>query len=358
MLLIERHLLRQFAASIAAVTVVLLLVALGGLFADLVAEIARGKVPAGLLLSQLGLRTVQYLPLVLPLACFIGLLLAIGRLYADSEMAVLAVIGLGPRQLLRPLLLAAVPVALLVAVLSLWAAPLSARVAQEMIKAANRSLLVAGLDAGRFVELPGRAGVLYVGELSRDGTAFKQLFVQSEHEGRLDIVTARAGELVIEGESDRYLKLEDGFRAEGAPDRRDFRVLRFGVNEVRVPVREDGVNRKEILGRGTASLIGEAGSESAAELHWRLATPLLVLVLALMALPLGRLEPRQARYGRLLLALLVYLVVMNLLVLGRSWLGDGSIPPRFGLWWLHLPALALALLLLWKDGRMPRRRPA
>ena len=173
MLLIERHVLRQFALSVAAVAVVLVLVGLGGLLVDLMSEIARGKVPAALLLSQLGLRSVQVLPILLPLALFVGLLLAVGRLYADSEMAVFASIGVGPQQLWRPLLLIVLPVATMVALASLWLAPAGARIARDMIETANRSFLVAGLEAGRFMELPGRGGITIVaGQSARPGARF------------------------------------------------------------------------------------------------------------------------------------------------------------------------------------------
>src|SRR5204863_8632772 len=104
---------------------------------------------------------------------------------------------------------------------SLWLAPWSERQAQKMIESANRSFVVAGLEPGRFVELPGRAGVLYVTELTPDGKRFKQLFVQREHEGRLDIITARGGDLQLIGETQRILRLDDGFRVEGAPGKRD-----------------------------------------------------------------------------------------------------------------------------------------
>ena len=90
---LDRYLTREFAQSIFAALVVLGLVSFGGLFADLLSEIARGKVPAGLLLSQMGLRLVDFLPILLPLSLMLGLLLAIGRLYRDSEMPVLALAG-------------------------------------------------------------------------------------------------------------------------------------------------------------------------------------------------------------------------------------------------------------------------
>lgn len=358
MLLIERYLLRQFVQSVAAVAVVLLLVGLGGLLVDLMSEIARGKVPAGLLLSQLGLRSIQVLPLLLPLALFVGLLMAIGRLYGDSEMAVLASVGLGPRQLWRPLAAVTLAVALVVAVASLWAAPAGARLAQRMVEDANRSFLVAGLEAGRFIELPGRAGILYVGEIDAEGSRFGRMFVQSEREGRLDVVTAREGELILEGERGRYLLLRDGFRVEGDPSARDFRMMRFQENELQVPDREPEVEADKLDAVATLALWPATGAIARAELHWRFATPLMVLVLGVLALPLGRGEPRQARYGRMLGALLIYINAMILLVLGKGWLAAGTLPGWLGLWWLLLPMAVLAAWLFATDGRLPRQRAA
>lgn len=358
MLLIERYLLRQFARSVAAVVVVLLLVGLGGLLVDLMAEIAGGKVPAALLLSQLGLRSVQVLPILLPLALFIGLLLAIGRLYADSEMAVLSSVGLGPRQLWRPLAAVVLPVVAVIAVASLWAAPAGARLAQSMVEDANRSFLVAGLEAGRFIELPGRGGVIYVDRIDVEGSKFGRMFVQSERNGRLDVVTAREGELVFEGELGRHLLLRDGFRVEGDPAQRDFRMMRYAENELKVPDREPEAEADKLEAATTLALWPSNEVPARAELHWRAATPLMALVLGLLALPLGRGEPRQARYGRLLAALLIYINAMMLLVLGKGWLATGVMPAWLGLWWLLLP-LALVAAWLWAiDGRLPRQRKA
>jgi lipopolysaccharide export system permease protein len=353
MLLIERHLRRQFAETVVAVAIVLLLVTLGALFVDLVSEIAKGKVPAGLLLSQLGLRSIRFLTLVLPLALFLGLLLAIGRLYQESEMAVLAGVGIGPQRLLRPLLWVAGPVFVLVALASLWLAPLAAGKARGMIEVANRSFLIAGLEPGRFVELPGKGGVLYVTELSTDGTRFKELFVQREQLGRLDIVTANEGSLQLLGDTQRYLRLQDGFRVEGALGQKDFRMMRFARNDVRVPDRERDARSDDLSAESTAALLARRQPAAMAELHWRMAMPLLVVALGLFALPLARSEPRQPQYGLVLVALLVYLVGMLLLLLGTALVGDGRVPAWLGLWWVHVPMLATAVWLFRRDGRLP-----
>ena len=354
MLLIERHLTRQFAESVFAVAVVLLLVTLGALFADLISEIAKGKVPAGLLLSQLGLRSIRFLTLVLPLALFLGLLISISRMYAESEMAVLASVGLGPQRLWKPLALVSAPVVLIVGLASLWLAPLSAQRAQEMIEAANRSVLIAGLEPGRFVELPGGAGVLYVTELTPDGTRFSELFVQRENEqGRLDIITAHEGNLQLLGETARYLRLTDGFRVEGALGSRDFRMMRFQTNDIRVPDREQDGKGDDLSADSTPALYASGLPKSVAEVHWRIAMPLFVAILAVFAMPLARSEPRQPQYGLVLFALLVYIVGMILMLLGTGLIGNGRFPAWLGLWWVHVPMLGLATWMFLRDGRLP-----
>lgn len=354
--LIERYLLRQCFQTTLAALAVILLASFSAIVADLLSEIARGRLPVSLLLSQLGLRIVQYLPLLLPLAMFMGLLLAIGRLYRQSEMTVLAGVGFGPRQVLRPVARLALPLVGVLAGLTLWVAPAAQRQAELMIEAANRSLLVAGMDAGRFTTVPGREGVLYVGEMAADGTRFGRLFLQTEKSGRVDVVTARTGELFFDGEQERYLRLHEGFRVEGSLEGLDFKMMRFERNDVRLPDNQ----RHDLLDdpglQSTPALLAHGDPTSRAELHWRLSMPLATAVLAVLAVPLARSQPRQPRYGQVLLALLGYLLYVNLLVLGTAWLGAGRLAPQLGLWWVHLPALGVAVWGMLRDGRLRKTR--
>jgi lipopolysaccharide export system permease protein len=221
-----------------------------------------------------------------------------------------------------------------------------------MIDTANRSFLIAGLEPGRFVELPGQAGILYVSELSTDGTRFKHLFVQREDKGRLDIITANDGDLHLIGQTQRMLRLRNGFRIEGALGARDFRMMRFEKNEVRVPDREAN-DSDDLSAESTFALLRSGKPPAIAEIHWRLAMPIFVAVLALFAVPLARSEPRQSRYGGVLIAILVYVIGIALIFVGTALIGGGRLPSWMGLWWLHLPLLALSIWLYRIDGRIP-----
>jgi lipopolysaccharide export system permease protein len=356
---LDRYLVREFAQSVFAALVVLGLISLGGVFADLLGEIARGKVPAGLLLSQLGLRLLNFLPILLPIALMLGLLLAIGRMYRDSEMPVLASFGIGPKRLLRPVLLVSLPVVLVVGVCALWLGPAAQKIGNQMIWEANRNLLITGLEPGRFTALPNNAGIVYVGAMSADGRQFSRMFVHRIEGDRIDVSTSKSGALYLDNDGTRYLRLDDGFRVEGpAFAGRDYRLMRYVSNELRLPDTQArrAANDPELA--STFDLLGDARPEAAAQLHWRIAPPLLALAFALMAVPLARSPPRQARYGRVMLAFLGYLVGMNLTVLGTRWIADGKVPAALGLWWLLLPVLGFAAWLYIRDGRVKRPRRA
>lgn len=353
---LDRYLFREFTQSFLATLIVLLVVSLGGVMADLLGNIADGRLPATLLVSQLGLQLLNYLPIVLPLALMLGLLLAFSRLYRDSEMPVLTSVGVGPRRLLRPLLMLVLPVVLLVGLLSLWLGPWADRTSERMIEHANRSLVVAGLDAGRFTMLP-NGGVIYIGGISEDGTRLQRVFVQRQEEGRLDVVTAAEGEMFFEGERDRYMRLNDGFRVEGPMDQGlDFNLMRYAVNEFALPDRADVREGTDPELMPTLALLEDPRPDANAQLHSRIAPPLLALAFALMTLPLARSPPRQARYGRMMLGFLAYLVGTNLMFIGTQALADERLPAWLGLWWLSLPLLAFAAWLYLRDGRMRRAR--
>ncbi|KAF1014058.1 MAG: Lipopolysaccharide export system permease protein LptF [Stenotrophomonas maltophilia] len=360
MLKLDRYLLGDFVQSFLATLIVLLVVSVGGVLVDILGNIADGRLPAKLLFSQLALQFIVYMPLILPLALMLGLLLAVARLYRDSEMAVITAIGVGPRRLLRPLLMLVVPVVVLIGACSLWLGPWADRASDRMIDEANRSVLLAGLEAGRFTTLP-NGGVVYVSSISPDGTQLGRVFLQRQKPGddRLQVVSAAGGHMYFEGARQRYLQLNDGHQVEGsAAAGLDYRLATFARNDVAMP---DGAQTRqdddpELI--TTTTLIGDPRPKAQAQLHARIAPPLIALAFALLTVPLARSSPRQQRYGRMMLAFLAYMVGMNLMFIGTGWIADGKTPAALGLWWLCLPLLGLAIWMYARDGHLGKPKGA
>jgi len=359
--IVDRYLVRELLVSFLAAVAILLLVTVGATVADLLAKIARGRVAADLLLALIGLRTVDSLTLLVPLALFLGVQLAYGRLYRESEMAVFAASGLPVTGLVRPLLLLAVPMTFAMALISFWLAPAAVRQAQALQEEASRSLIVAGLEPGRFVELPNNDGVMYVDSMSADGTKFQKMFVASERidteAGRtnLNVITAADGELYHDANgAERYLGLNDGFRVEGVLGQDNYRLMRYARNDIKLPDNETDTTADSVKRSATtAELLRSDDPVQRAELHWRLAAPISTLILILLALPLAKSSPREPRYARLLIALLAWLIYYNCLAIGRSMLSQGKWSPLLGFWWVHIPTLLIAAYLIWRSQQLP-----
>lgn len=353
--ILERYLVREVLAAWAAVTVVLLLILISSYIGRFLADIAAGEVPGDLLFSLLALKTVSALGLLLPASLFIAAMLALGRLYRDSEMVVMSACGLGPGRLYRALALLGGPAFVLLAAISLWLAPQAAATGQAMRDDASRDAQVATLQPGRFQPISGGRTV-YVGAAGDEARRFRQILILGGEDNRVDVVTARRGIYYPEdGESGRYLVLEDGHRAVGQPGQADFQLLEFGRNTVRLPPVEDASGAPPLEALPTIELLRDGSAVARAELHWRLAPPLSVAVLMLLAVPASRIAPRESRYSKLVLGFLIYLAYANLLGLGRVWMEQGRLPEILGLWWAH--ALFAVLALFWVAAQYRRRRP-
>ncbi len=92
-------------------------------------------------------------------------------------------------------------------------------------------------------------------------------------------------------------------------------------------------------------LLQRPGPASWAEIQWRLSIPIAVLVLAFLAVPLARSQPRQGRYGKLAFGVLIYIIYFNLLGAAKVWVEQEKVSPWLGMWWVHLLIIVMALLL-------------
>ena len=340
-----------------AVTVVLLVVLLTNRLIHFLADAASGDIPANLLFVLLGLKALANLGTVLPASFFLAIVMALGRLYRDSEMAALAACGVGPRELFRALLLLAVPLALLVGYLSLVFGPWAEHTAQQVLAQAQQSNRLQGVRPGRFLDLGSGQAVAFVTSVDAQGI-MHGIFARAEQGGQPVLIAAeRAQREVDPATGDQFLVLLDGWRYQGVPGQREWRVIRFrqhglslgGSGPVHFTVARDALTSWQLWHTEDRA--------ARAQLQWRLSMPLVTLVLTLLALPLSKSAPREGRYGKLVAAVLAYVLYFNLLKVAQDLLSHGAYPEGVGLWWVHVLMLGLALAALQLRFRILHRRP-
>lgn len=350
--LLDRYLLREGLSAWAGVTVVLLAIMLATRFARFLAEAAAGALPREFLFKVVALSSLQYLVILIPVSLLLAILLSLGRLYRDQEITAMTGCGAGPGALYRPFLVLAVGVAALTAALSFQIGPWAGRQADLLFKDAQRLVQFTPFDPGRFKEVAGGRAVFYTARLNETGGDLDTVFARIEETRGASIVTAQRGSQSLDASTgERVVRLEQGYRYTGEPGRADFDIVKFEslITRVAPPQMLPLSSKRKIA--DTAQLLGSDDPRDQAELQWRIAAPVSVLLLALLAVPLAYATPREGRYGKLVFGILAYLVYTNLLALGQAWIAKGVAPAALGLWWVHaLTALMTVALIARRMG--------
>jgi lipopolysaccharide export system permease protein len=359
------HVLREIVVAVFSVSIVLLLLLVTNQVAAVLRRAADGEIPASVVFELAKLSVGENSVVILPIALLIGILLALGRLYHDSELAAAQACGLGRRQLYGPAILVSLAAAGLCAWIGFSAGPAAAKRTYDIRTEAMRTALTRGLAAGQFRSLGGGA-VLYFRERDAEGLLHQVFFQRPvpggdartpRGRGLVEVMLADRASYSLSADGSLYtVVLHDGQRHEGVPGQGAWRNLSFAQLTVPIPVPTTTAYRGRSDMLSTAELLANPTPRNLGELHWRIATVCITLLLGMLAVPLARLRPRQGRYGRVGWGVLLYALYANLLIVGRTLIEQGRIPGWVGLWWVHIVIGVLALGLLWLPKALHRLR--
>jgi len=359
-LIVFRYLSREVLVTLSAVSAVLLVIIMSGRFIKYLAQAASGMLDPGVLFMIMGFRLPGFMQLILPLGLFLGILLAYGRLYLESEMTVLAATGMSQQRLLWITLAPATLVAVLVTWLSLGLAPQGAAQVSMIVNQQDALTEFDTLVPGRFQALRDGSRITYAEELSDDRSRLGGVFISEKRMSQdktkdqgISVLVAEKGHQEVRADGSRYLILENGYRYDGNPGEANYRAIKYDTYGALLPkpeISEEITDREAIP---TRELFTTDTPRNKAELQWRLSLPLLVFIVTLMAVPLAKANPRQGRFLKLLPAILLYMAYLTILIAARGALERGKIPMVLGLWWVHVLFLCIGLgLLYWEPMRL------
>ncbi|HEY4999914.1 MAG TPA: LPS export ABC transporter permease LptF, partial [Usitatibacter sp.] len=332
-----------------AVVGVLLAIILTSLLVRLLGQAAGGEVLPEAVIGLIAFGVLTNLPILLGIGVFVAVLLALTRSYRDSEMTVWFTSGLSIAAWVKPVLQFAFPVAVICAGLSFVLSPWSIRQSAEYMHLLESRDEVSAVRPGIFSESRNSDRVFFVDTLSEGDAEVNNVFVQSTENGRLGVMVAKKGYTETEKNGDRFVVLLNGRRYEGTPGTLDYRVVDFNKYSLRIEPREAKRETPKTKGMTTLELLEERAPQQVAELHWRMALPLAVIIMALIAIPLSFVNPRSGRSWNLIFAVLVYAVYNNMLSIFQAWTASQRIPGWVGLWPVHAAMVAILMLLFYKQ---------
>lgn len=350
-MLIRRYLVSELLQTFVAVLSVVLLIAISNKLVRLISRAASGQISPDVLMQLVIFQLPELLAFLLPIALFLAILLTFGRFYVDNEIPVLFACGMSWRRLVSICLMLAIVVACVSGALSLYVSPYIAQVKEKTIHNEGPLFLAQTIAPGRFYSLQNDKYIFYVANMSSDRKELKQIFVVEKDspssEYKTNLIVAQSGNVLVDDKKQSiYLKLNHGKRYQGGSQQSDYQILQFEHYERLLESEQKDEELYFHRSMPTAMLLNHPSPSNQAEFQWRLAMPLAVFLLAVLAVPLSRIPPREGRFGRIFYAVIICIVYFNLLTIAKRWVHSQTISSELGLWWVHGLLLVSTLIFM------------
>jgi lipopolysaccharide export system permease protein len=349
-MIFQRALRRDLLNTAGAVFTILFTITITIMLIRILGQAAGGKVASADVVALIGFSALNYLPVILNLTGFISVLLVVTRSYQDSEMVVWFASGLSLSKWIRPVLLFSIPIVIATTVLSLYLTPWSnEQSAKYKERYANRQD-IARVSPGRFQESSSANRVFFVEGISGDTNKVKNVFVSTQVKGKTSVVVAKEGTIEFDQNGDKFLVLHQGRRYDGVPTQSDFQLMEFERYGLLVASKSEAVvGDTSARALTTRQLIENRNNFNDAELLWRIALPVMGVLLMLLAIPLGFVNPRGGRSANLLIALFLFVFYSNMMSVAQSAVVQKKMTLMLAWWPVHVAALLIVLtFFLWR----------
>jgi len=355
-MIFRRSLVRELTLTVSGLFLILVGILFTNLVLRLLARAAGGTIQPDSVLPLLGFSSMLYLPVLLAVALFLTVLMTITRWYRDSEMIVWYTSGQSLASFLKPILWFAAPFLVAIVVLALFLQPWAEQRKAEFERQLESREDLAVLSPGLFREFKRANIVVFIESINTFDGTIHNVFLHSIDRQKDETTVARSARLQEGKDGERFVVLSDGRRYEGNPGTADFRIIEFGSLSRRIEPNEARALPATRKAVPTAALLVADGSLERAELFWRISVPIMGLVLTLLAIPLGQVNPRAGRSFNLVTAILVYMLYSNSLNIVQSLIGQGRLNFWVGLALPHALALVIAFALFRSRMAVPGLR--
>jgi len=288
----------------------------------------------------------------LPMAALVGVLIALGRLSADSEIVALHALGIGMRRLLLPVgALAAIAAALTLSI-TIWLGPASLRTLHRLELQLQSSQVPFAVQPRVFDErFPNT--VLYVEDVSATAAHWRGVFLAETGSATGMRITLAEDAIVVNDPANNQfeLHLRGGSTHEFDPhDPLRYNVSTFGSSDLPIAISSSeratpSLSDAELPVAALLKIYGPGWRDSRIEFYRRLAFPAACLVFAMLGVSAGIRPRRGGRASGLVLTLLLIAGYYMLLLVGIRLAQQGLLHPAVGVWAANIITTIFAITL-------------
>lgn len=351
MKIIERYITRELFMPFIVVVLIL-----AGLFASFssarfLAGALTESLGIGALLKLVLLKTIIALEVLIPVALYIAVISALGRMNKDQELNVLRSVGVSGRHIVAIVLMFAIPVGIFSGLLSSYVRPWAYSESYILDARAEAELNTNRFQAGRFYGSDSSGRVVYVQSKDEINKQMNNIFHYINKPETSEIIIAKEALQVQPTTRDERpnIQLTDGYIYQLSHAASQDDIIKF--EKMTYFTDSELALRYKRKALSTRTLLESEDPWEIAELQWRLTRPVATVLLALTAMVFVQVAPRQDKATKTyLLAAIVFTVYYNLNGLVKNWVEQHTIDTVPGLWWLYITLFILLLIYSLKRG--------
>ena len=356
-MIIDRYIMREIIQPTIAVCGILVFIFGCYMATSFLADALVGQLSGTTVIILILLRIAIALEVLLPTTLYLSVVVALGRLYKDSEMTALFACGVSTGRVLLPVFYTAVLIAAIVASLSFYIRPWAYAKYYQLKAQAEANFDLTRMNDGTFYETQNGERVIYAEKVDHTQDEARRVFILTERDDTLQVIYARQANQTLDRASGRQIIVfTDGYLYEFSRTGEDGRVIQFEQSAMPLEPKDNVEMKYRVKSVSTGSLARSDNSEEIAEFQWRLSTPLATVLLAMLGVPLSRSSPRRGKYAKVTTAVVIFAVYYNLSALTKKWVEKGVLDTLPGLWWIQLLLAGVLLVLLWQPPMVFFRR--
>ena len=337
--ILSKSLNMEVLKSSTSVLLIFFLLVVGSRVVGYFEEAAEGNLDPSIIMSIVALRFPDFITLLIPLSFFLGVLISISRIYAEREIYGFFSVGLAPLDLIKFLAPQAILYFLLTLILSLYVAPYTKALSQEMLKMDSfeeklesiKSDEIVSLDDGGFVYIENADNNTLTGVKALKQNQGNSFFVIAE-----ELYTTESKDLI-------QLNFNDGSFYSGVFA--DSSKLESNFNNFKIDIERENSLKNDM---NLTKLFDFSSDSDSASFQWNISVPITILILLFIGVYISEVKPRQGRFSVILPGMLLYVMYLSLLILGREYIVDNP-KTSFGLWYVHLVFILFLAFYLFKD---------
>ena len=337
--ILSKSLNMEVFKSSSSVLLIFFLLVVGSRIVGYFEQAAEGNLDPAIIMSVVALRFPDFITLLIPLSFFLGVLISISRIYAEREIYGFFSVGLAPFDLIKFLAPQALLYFLLTLILSLYVAPYTKALSQEILKIDSfeeqlesiKSDEIVSLNDGGFIYIQNTDNNLLTGVKALKQNQVNSFFVIAD-----ELFTTESKELI-------KLNFNNGSIYSGVFSGSS--KLQSNFNEFKLDIKKEKNLTNDI---SLTKLFDFSSDSNTASFQWNVSVPITILILLFIGVYISEVKPRQGRFSVILPGMLLYVMYLSLLILGREYIVDNP-KTSFGLWYVHLIFILFLLAYLLKD---------